>query len=222
LHIHSCRIERPRIFGKGTYIHYADAFKYGWREEHAKVLLHLLLKFCQNGTISEGNVTDKAWLRIQNGLKKSTNCSFQVYFLEERLRDYKQLYLLLAETSSPIFHWDRENKTIIINSINWRPCHPELLLLCAAYIPYFDSLEKVCLLLNTRQSSKQQGSEISNNINNERLVDQDIPRISNVRNIFRKFRQSLKQLFTCKWLAKSQLARQGRNRNSRRQILSNG
>ena len=44
--------------------------------------------------------------------------------------------------------------------------YPELLLLCGPHMPYFDTLEEVCLLLNTGQSSEKRVSESSTNINN--------------------------------------------------------
>jgi Myb/SANT-like DNA-binding domain len=112
------RIERSRRPEKG-YLYYADAFKYGWKEDHGKVLLDLLLKLCRDGGVKEGNITDEAWLWIRNSFNNSTKCNFEINFLQERLRDYRQLYLLLAENSSPNFHWDRENKTIRLGSC-WR------------------------------------------------------------------------------------------------------
>ena len=134
LYTYSWRIERPRTPENG----YLDEIKSGWREEHGEELLHLLLKLCKDGTISQGNVTQEAWRRIQNGLQNLTNCTFEIYFLEERLRDYKQLYSLLAETSSQIFDWDRENKTICINSNLWRKVCPEFMLYDRFNnIPYF-------------------------------------------------------------------------------------
>ncbi|XP_078153961.1 uncharacterized protein LOC144549086 isoform X2 [Carex rostrata] len=164
----SCGVlERLKRRPENDYLYYADAFKSGWREEHAKALLHLLLELCQDGTISDGNVTDEAWLRIQNSLKNSIKCSFQIDFLKERLCDYKQLYSILTETTSPFFKWDRERKTINIDIFcNWREEYPELLLLCGPHIPYFDTLEELCLLVNTTRSSEQRVSETSTNINN--------------------------------------------------------
>jgi hypothetical protein len=74
-------------------------------------------------------------------------------------------------------------------------CHPELLLLCGEYIPYFDTLEDVCLLLSTRPSPEQQVSETetsSNDIKNEKLSSQGFRRLSNIRNMFRKCREIFK------------------------------
>ena len=62
--------------------------------------------------------------------------------------------------------------------------YPELLLLCGPYIPYFDTLEKVCLLLNTGQSSEQRVTETSTN---RKQVCQDLPRHSSkLRSLFFK------------------------------------
>ncbi|XP_078154047.1 uncharacterized protein LOC144549187 [Carex rostrata] len=152
------------------YLYYADAFKSGWREEHAIALLHLLLELCKDGTISEGNVTDEAWLRIQNSLNNSMKCSFEIDFLKDRLRDYKNLYTVLAETtSSSFFEWDHKRKIITMYySSKWKQEYPELLLLCRSRMPYFDTLKEVCLLVNTTPSSEQRVSETSTNIDNAR------------------------------------------------------
>lgn len=95
---------------------YADLeFNSGWREEHAKALLELLLlEICKDGTISEGNVTDEVWLRIQNSLNNSMKCNFPIDFLKERLLHYKKLYSVLEETSSPIFNWDCKRNAVTI------------------------------------------------------------------------------------------------------------
>jgi hypothetical protein len=69
-------------------------------------------------------------------------------------------------------------------------CHPELLLLCGEYIPYFDTLEEVCLLLSTRPSPEQQVSEpetSSNDIKNENFSWQGFLPLCNIRNMFRKY-----------------------------------
>ena len=66
--------------------------------------------------------------------------------------------------------------------------YPVLLLLCGPHIPYFDTLEKVCLFLNTGQSSEQRISESSTNIStmHGNQVRPDIPRHSKLRSLFWK------------------------------------